>query len=79
MSARYVSQGLTPEYRLQRRAERIYQRLGGEDDEGLIHKPKWMRWKTFNRLMDRAHTLAEAADEVFVYRAARLFAPHLLK
>jgi len=36
-------------------------------------KRKWMRWRTFNRLMDRANQLSADADGAFVDRVARLF------
>jgi hypothetical protein len=42
------------------------------NDEGVVHKPKGMRWATFNRLMDRADNLAGEADAAFAVRAMRL-------
>jgi len=71
---RYISQGLAPADRAQRRADQLYARAGAEDDDGLVHKHKWMRWRTFNRLMDRADNLSAVANDAFVYRALRLLA-----
>jgi len=50
----------------------LYARAGVEDDEGIVHKYKGMRWRTFNRLMDRAGANSAIADAAFVYRAMRL-------
>jgi hypothetical protein len=69
---RYRSQSLAPAYRIQRRAEKIYARAGTEDDAGLIYKHRWMRWRTFNRLMDRANGLDADADAAFLLRLFRL-------
>jgi hypothetical protein len=69
---RYISQGLAPADRAQRRADQLYARAGVEDDDGLIHKHKWMRWRTFNRLMDRADALSHHADDAFVLRALKI-------
>ncbi len=69
---RYLSQGLAPGERLERRANGIYRRLGDADAEGLVHKPKGMRWKTFNRLIAQANELAGEADANFALRAMRL-------
>ena len=49
----------------------MYARAGMEDDAGLIHKHKWMRWRTFNRLVDRANRLDSAADAAFLLRLMR--------
>ena len=69
---RYISQGLAPSDRIQRRADTIYARLGNADVEGIIPKPKGMRWTTFNRLMDTANDLAGEADAALALRAMRL-------
>lgn len=68
----YKSQRLSPGDRMERRAEAIYDSLGGEHDDGLIHKPKRMRWTTFHRRMDRAEALSEAAAGVWLQRVGRL-------
>jgi len=69
---RYVSQGLAPADRMQRRADAIYDRLGGSDAEGMVYKPKWMRWRTFNRLMEQADYFAGESDAAFALRAMRM-------
>jgi len=69
---RYHSQGLAPADRAQRRAEQLYARAGIQDDAGLIRKHKWMRWRTFKRLMDRAGRVNSYADVLFVMRLRRL-------
>lgn len=69
---RYHSQTLAPTYRMQRRADELYARAGDEFEEGHVTKHKWMRWRTFNRLMDRANRLSEAADYGFLCRLRRL-------
>jgi hypothetical protein len=69
----YQSQRLAPADRLQRRADGHYARAGIEGDDGLIYKHKWMRWRTFNRLVDQANDLAGAADAGFALRIMRLF------
>jgi hypothetical protein len=68
MRLRYDSQGLTPAYRMQRRADAIYERLGALDTgvAESVFKPKWMRWRTFNRLMDRANALGRYSDALFL-------------
>ena len=50
--------------------------LGGPDWAGYNGddppKPKWMRWKTYNHILDRSHEYEAVADERLVYFAARL-------
>ena len=71
---RYHSQGLTPAYRLQARADKIYAQLGALDSD-FVPKPKWMRWRTFNRRMDLANELASRADGQFLWRLRRFGFP----
>lgn len=71
---RYVSQGLTPCYRLQHRADKIYARLGAADSD-FIPKPKRMRWRTFNRMVDQANDLSAQADGWFIWRLRRFGFP----
>jgi len=51
----YYSQRLSPEWRVRYRVEKIRRRLGATGDvwSGEIAKPKWMRWSTFERLLQR--------------------------
>lgn len=58
---RYRTQRMTIDARWQNRANRIVRRLGGEADDGSVYKPKWMRWATFNRLMDEVQDWNDAA------------------
>ncbi len=67
----YASQSLAPAARMQRRADALYSRAGTDYGEGIVFKHKWMRWRTFNRLMDRANLLSEYADAAFLYRMRR--------
>ena len=68
---RYVCQGLDPHYRMQRRAQKIYARLDGDGE--FLQKPKWMRWRTFNRLADQANAMDAAADQAFAVRCLMRF------
>ena len=70
---RYLCQGLDRPQRLQRRADSIYDRLGGYDGDGMVYKPKWMRWRTFNRLTERANDLAGESDAMFALRIMQRF------
>jgi hypothetical protein len=56
---------------MQRRADALYSRAGSDYGEGFVVKHKWMRWRTFNRLMDRANLLSQYADAAFLYRLRR--------
>jgi hypothetical protein len=61
--------------RLQRRAAKLNRRLGGEgwstwDDPPT--KPKWMRWRTYERKYEHWEQVVEKANEEFAVRAARL-------
>jgi hypothetical protein len=52
----YSSQFLDPDNRAHRGKAKIKQRLIGDCDPGeweLPPKPKWMRWRTYNRPIDR--------------------------
>ena len=59
---------------MQRGASALYDRAGTDYGDGMVLKRKWMRWRTFNRLMDLANALDSAADSAFLYRMRR-FAP----
>ena len=70
---RYRSQGLDRASRLQQRADELYARAGAESEDGkFIHKHKWMRCRTFNRLMDRANQTSREADIAALAGLARL-------
>ena len=38
-------------------------------------KPPWMRWKTYNRLDERAQAYDKAADAVLYWRVRKLLQP----
>ena len=69
---RYRTQRMTIDARWQNRANRIVRRLGGEADDGNVYKPKWMRWTTFQRLMDDVQDWNNAA---FGYQFRGLMKP----
>jgi hypothetical protein len=56
---------------MQQRADALYGKAGTDYGEGFVVKHKWMRWRTFNRLMNRANQLSEYADAAFLYRMRR--------
>jgi hypothetical protein len=63
------------EDRLQRRAAKLNRQLGGEgwgSWDKPPTKPKWMRWRTYERKYERWERAVEKADEEFTIRAARL-------
>ncbi len=60
---RYACQGLAPAVRVQQRAHRMFERLGGNAD--YVMKPRWMRWRTFNRLVAQAQDFDAMADKLF--------------
>ena len=49
----YRSQFLAPHNRARLGIKRIEARLGGNDDDDTLYKPKWQRWGTFNRYCKR--------------------------
>jgi hypothetical protein len=55
----YETQHRRPTWRLQLKAERIYERLGCNLYEGELTKPPRMHWRTFNRLAERAYDADE--------------------
>jgi len=61
----YSSQFLDPDNRAHRGKAKIKSRLIGDhdpDDWDLPPKPKWMRWSTYNRLVDRFDSYEEILD-----------------
>lgn len=65
---RYASQALSPAWRIQERANALYARAGTDYGEGMVAKRKWMRWRTYHRLMARANHLDRLADPTFAAR-----------
>lgn len=68
---RYACQGLAPFHRLQRRARKIFDKLDGDADYAV--KRKWMRWRTFDRLVTQAQDLDARADRLFAGFCIRRF------
>jgi hypothetical protein len=61
--------------RARRRARKLWRRLGGEsDDDTYPDKPKRMRWKTYNRLMEKLIAADEFADRLANERCVMLAA-----
>ena len=56
---------------MQRRADVLYDRADTDHSKGFVVKRKWMRWRTFNRLMDCANALSTGADAAFLWRIRR--------
>ena len=50
----YASQSENAALRASRKSNKIIERLGGDISFGYADKPKWMHWKTYNRLMREA-------------------------
>ena len=74
----YTSQFLDPDNRAHRGKAKIKARLLGDcdpDEWELPPKPKWMRWRTYNRLADRFNSYQEILDEGVPELLAKLFAP----
>ena len=59
-NVRYLSQSIAKGYRLERRAERVIDRIGGLED-GYLMRPARMHRKTFQRLAEQAETLMAAS------------------
>ena len=60
--------------RLQRRAATLNRQLGGEGLSTWADppaKPKWMRWRTYERTYERWERVVERANAVFVRQAMR--------
>jgi hypothetical protein len=71
----YSSQFMTPANRAHLGKERIKQHLIGEldpEDWDLPPKPKWMRWKTYQRFVDQFERYEAALDAAALSRVRRL-------
>ena len=80
----YQSQRLAPQFRYQHGAAQAAKRVlrkGPPEwrkeyaDWEFPPKPRGMRWKTYNRLDERAHAYEKAADDVFLWRVRQLLLP----
>jgi hypothetical protein len=45
------------------------------EDDDFPPKPKWMRWKTYNRLDEKAQASEKAADDELAWAVSRLLLP----
>jgi hypothetical protein len=74
----YTSQFLDRDHRAHRGKAKIKAKLLGDcdpDEWELPPKPKWIRWRTYNRLADRFASYQEILDEGMSELLAKLFAP----
>ena len=72
----YASQFLDPDNRAHRGKAKIKQRLIGDcdpDEWELPPKPKWMRWSTYNRLVERFDSYEEILGRGIVQLMAKFF------
>ncbi len=69
----YASQQEAPGFArtLGQRDRLLGRKLKGDDTE-FIMKPKWMRWKTFDRLMARYEVLDGSLGDMLAHKIARL-------
>ena len=75
----YASQFLDTDHRAHRGKAKIKARLLGEcdpDEWELPPKPKWMRWRTYNRLVKRFNSYQEILDQGVPELMAKLFGPY---
>ena len=74
----YSSQFQAPHDRALSQGQRLRCNLGGPDWAGYCGddppKPKWMRWKTYNRILERSYAYEAQADERLVWFASKLLA-----
>lgn len=70
----YACQREDAQYRAQRQAIKAYRALSGERNwrDGAPDKPKWMRWKTYDRLAARLDLYNSAFDARWMASASRL-------
>ena len=70
----YATQRQSPSARARTRLQRGCVRLGGMMDllDPLPDKPKWMRWPTYNRLIEKMEPVAEHVGDDFLRAFGRL-------
>ena len=66
----YRTQQMSPADRATHRMHTLAEPLGGDCDMPL--KPKWMRWRTFERKAEKLAEAERAADGYFLERCARM-------
>jgi hypothetical protein len=78
----YTSQFLDPDNRAHRGKAKIKARLIGDcdpDEWELPPKPKWMRWRTYNRYVDRFERYEAILDSGVAELMAKLLADNFFK
>jgi hypothetical protein len=62
--------------RVHRQGMKLYRKLGGDGNwtDGPPAKPKWMRWRTYERELDRFDALTEKLDRVWLVSVQPLLA-----
>jgi hypothetical protein len=76
----YSSQFLDPDNRAHRGKAKIKAKLIADldpDEWELPPKPKWMRWATYNRLIDRFDSYEEVLDRRSLGRMVKLLGKYL--
>jgi hypothetical protein len=70
----YASQRETPMDRAWRRGSKLYRAMGGNDDwrDGAPLKPKWMRWRTYDRKAAELEALYGRYDRAWLGRVTPL-------
>jgi hypothetical protein len=65
-------------YRAQRQALKVYRALEGDGNwrDGAPSKPKWMRWRTYERLADKLDYHNARFDGAWTVGAMRFLARH---
>jgi hypothetical protein len=80
----YQSQRSAPYHRYQRAATKLAKRVLRKgppewqeqyEDYEFPPKPPWMRWKTYNRLDEKAQAYEKAADDELAWQVQRLLLP----
>lgn len=70
----YACQRIDASDRIHMRARRLHRTLGGEGNwlDGPPEKPKWMRWATYRRKVDRLEALQRRLDRHWLPRLTKL-------
>ncbi len=69
----YACQRENREDRLMRKAQKLHRQLGGDwHDDDYPPKPKWQRWRTYERKVAALQRADQRADDAWCYGAMRL-------
>jgi hypothetical protein len=66
-SLRYTSQRESGAYRMIRKARKLWRRAGSKDNLEPTEKPKWMRLRTFERLVEAGQDAMDRGDLLILY------------